>query len=89
VQEVGGAVEGIDEPHEAVRRAGGGELLAQDPGARGGGQQGLRDQPLGLAIDVRDEVPLSLDGPFRGAGRIPDRAEVVPGPLGRRLGDVE
>ena len=69
VEEVGGAVERIDDPRvagvfAAARRCPLAPLFADDGMARIGGEDGVDDGVLGLPVDLGDEVVLAflLDG---------------------------
>jgi hypothetical protein len=76
VQEIGGTVERIDDPHHvATRRLLGRQLLPDDHAVRDRATQLLGDQGLGRAVDLRDVVVLRLFGP--GVDRRPGRAAQI------------
>ena len=66
MQEVGGAIERIDDPDEPFSHELRTQLLADNAAAGFRGQQHLRDHLLGRAVDLGDEVAPRFGGPLAG-----------------------
>jgi hypothetical protein len=88
MQEIGGAVEWIDDPDQSIGFQLRSQLLANHSGSGLGREQDVHDDVLRSAVDLCDKIAGAFQGPIGRTGRALDASQIATGPSRRGLANV-